>query len=81
MWTSTEEDGSKKITSGEESQNRNSDSYNILLRIKHGVVEKCLGTSLHPFLRCLDEQEAHYKPFSHCQYHAGGSFEDGNTYH
>ena len=57
------------------------DSYNVLLRIKHGVVEKCFGISLHPFLRCLDEEQAHYKPFGHCQYHAGVSFEDGNAYH
>ena len=58
------------------------DSYNVLLRIKHGVVEKCFGISLHPFyVRCLDEEQAHYKPFSHCQYYAGVSFEDGNAYH
>ena len=60
------------------------DSSNILLRIKHSVViivEKCFGISLHPFLRCLDEEQAQYKPFSHCQYHASVSFEDGNTYH
>ena len=33
------------------------DSYNVL-RIKHGVVEKCFGTSLLPFLRCFDEEQA-----------------------
>ena len=51
MWTSTEEDDSKKITSGEENQRTDTDSYNVLLRIKHGVVKKC-----------LDEGQAHYKP-------------------
>ena len=53
----------------------------ILLHIKHSIVEKCFSISLHPFLRCLDEEQAQYKPFSHCQNHAGVSFEDGNTYH
>ena len=44
------------------------DSYNVLLRIKHSMVEKCFCISLHPFLRCLDKEQAHYEPFSHCQY-------------
>ena len=46
---------------------------------QHSIFEKCFDISLHPFLRCLDEEQAHYKPF--CQYHAGVSFEDGNTSH
>ena len=53
------------------------DSYTVLLRIKPSIVEKCFGISLHSFLRCLDEEQAQYKPFSHCQYHAGVSFEVG----
>ena len=57
------------------------DSFNILHRIKHSIVEKCFSISFHPFLKCVDEEQAQYKPFSHCQYHAGASFEDGNTHH
>ena len=46
----------------------------ITLCIKHSIGPV-------PFLRCLDEEQAH---FSCCQCptgHAGASFEDGNTYH
>ena len=83
MWTSKKMAIKNNIWSRKRARTE-TDSSNILLRIKHSIViivEKCFGISLHPFLRCLDEEQAHYKPFSHCQYHASVSFEDGNTYH
>ena len=56
-----QEDGSKRVKT-------ETDSYNLLLLIKHSIVEKCFGISAHPNLRCLDEEQAHYKPFNHYQY-------------